>query len=73
MAKSKTKNRSIRSIFMLVFVLALSLLVVIEIGTNVANEIRDQNEANLTISNPDSGLGRKVELTLRLFEIRPLK
>ena len=73
MAKSETKNRSLRSVFMLVFVLALSLLVVIEIGANVANEIRDQNEIKLTMSNPDSGLGGNAERIPTLFEMRPLE
>jgi hypothetical protein len=73
MANSKPKKHNLKSIFMLIFVLALSLLVLIEIGANIANEVGDQNQARATAISPDSGISISVEPTPTLFEMLPLE
>jgi 1,4-dihydroxy-2-naphthoate octaprenyltransferase len=73
MANAKPKNRNLKSTFMLVFVLVLSLMVVIEMSINIINEVGDQNRATTTEVSPGTGIGNSAEPTPTLFEVLPLE
>jgi len=58
---------------MLVFVLVLSIMVMIEMSTNIIKEVGDQNKAITTEVSPGAGIGNPAEPTPTLFEVLPLE
>jgi 1,4-dihydroxy-2-naphthoate octaprenyltransferase len=58
---------------MLVFVLVLSLMVMIEMSTNIIKEVNDQNKARTSETSSNLGIGDPTEPTPTLYEMLPLE